>query len=154
MLFFDIIFDTKLYTEINFLFLLFLFLITTIITYLTKSISNQNLISNNMYNLVKLIIMFSLIISFLLHLINFWSYIFSSYNTNLNLFNNTKILNNNIIELTYTSESSNLKKNYELIPFLNKFSLNISLDLYGFVLITLAYIVGVISLLTLDSRLY
>ena len=60
MLFFDIIFDTKLYTEINFLFLLFLFLITTIITYLTKSISNQNLISNNMYNLVKLIIMFSL----------------------------------------------------------------------------------------------
>lgn len=150
MLFLDILFDTKILLEFNFLLLLFLFIISTILVYFTKTISNQKLNNFSIYGLIKIVIITTLIISFLAHIISFWTYLHNTYNYTLDIFSDTKLLNNYTINIY--PNNSNI--NFILYNIPNTLNLNISLDFFGFVLITLAYIVGVISLLTLDSRLY
>ena len=150
MIFLDLISDAKFYIEINFLVLLILFTITCVIAYFTKTISVQKLDNSSIYGLIKMIIIFTLFVSFLAHLIGFWAYLHTLYTNSLYVFSDTKLLNDYSINILFKENSTNLLLHF--IP--NKFNLCVSLDFFGFILITLAYLIGIISLLTLDSRLY
>jgi len=150
MLFESVVFDAKFFFEFNFFVLTLLFIISSIIVYLTKFISNQKLNSSSIYNNIKFIIVLTLIISFFSHIIGFLIYFHNSYKYSLDIFSDTKLLNNYLINITYHQNNNNLI----LFNIFNYLNLNVSLDFFGYVLIALAYIVGLISLLTLDSRLY
>lgn len=150
MLFLDILFDAKILLEFNFILLLLLFVISSMIIYFTKTISNQRLNNYSIYGIIKIIIITTLIISFLSHLISFWAYLHNTYNYTLDIFSDTKLLNNYTIDIYIWDP----KINTILYNASNYLNLNVSLDFFGFTLILLAYIIGLISLLTLDSRLY
>lgn len=150
MLFIDIVFDAKFFFEFNFLILTLLFIISSVIVYFTKFLSNQKLNNSSIYGVIKMIIVITLIVSFFSHIIGFWAYFHNSYKYTLDIFSDTKLLNNHLINISY----HNCETNLILYYISNNLNLNVSLDFFGYVLITLAYIVGLISLLTLDSRLY
>lgn len=137
---------SRIFIELNFYFLFILFLISSIIFYFSKIMSSQKLNENSVFNFLKILNVFSILISFFIHIIGFWFYCLHSYNYSLSLFSEINLYNSYSIEL-----SSNIKIN-EFIP--NYFKSNITIDFFGLILLTLAYIVGFISILALDTRLY
>nr|YP_010632192.1 NADH dehydrogenase subunit 4 [Cryptocaryon irritans]WBP62308.1 NADH dehydrogenase subunit 4 [Cryptocaryon irritans] len=83
---------------------------------------------------IKKLALFSLFVSFFLHILTFTLYFFLS-----------KVLSNYV-----------LSYNYLLIPNLSIFNfyINMSFDFFGLIILTLSYLVGFYSLLALDTRLY
>ena len=140
-------FLSKFFLQLNFYFLIFSIFFSLLIFYLSKYFNIQFFFRNSSsLNFLKLFLILSLVISFIIHCITFWMY----------------------INLIYYFLSFNLSNNYFIIPNLNYF-LNISIfnyfnfeifnvyfsmDFFGFILLFLAYIVGIISILALDTRLY
>lgn len=137
---------SRYFVEFNFYFLFFLFIITTIIFYLNKINSIQNLIFISSFNFIKLLTVAGLLISFFIHILSFWFYCIHSYNYSLNLFSSFNIINFNNINIFENTYS------WSFLPKI--FNINLTLDFFGFILLTLAYIVGFISILALDTRLY
>ena len=134
----------KLLIKFNFYFLLFSLIIILVFFFFSKISNLQSFFKNIfIFSYVRLYLKLSLIISFFIHFIIFLLYInISNYYTNLLYFNDYLLLPNQII-LTNLFD-------------INLFNLNLyfSLDLFGLILLTLAYLVGFIAILALDTRLY
>jgi len=140
-------FLSKYFLQLNFYLLVFTLFFSLIIYYISKYYNLQFFYRNSSsLNFLRLFLVISLIISFLIHCITFWLY----------------------INLLYYFMSFNITNNYFIIPNLNYFfklsllnlfnydifNIYFSMDFFGFVLLFLAYIVGIISILALDTRLY
>lgn len=140
-------FLSKYFLQLNFYFLVFSLFFSLIVYYLSKYFNLQFFFRNSSsLNFLRFFLIISLIVSFLIHCITFWLY----------------------SNLIYYFMSYNISGNYLIIPnlnyfyklsFLNFFNYDIfyvyfSMDFFGFILLFLAYIVGIISILALDTRLY
>ena len=140
-------FLSKLFLQINFYFLIILLIVSAIIYYLSKIYSFQSFFRNSSsLRILRLTLVLGLLISFFLHILTFWLYVNLIYNF-----------------LSYSVVTSYLlipNLNYFLVvKIFNIFSFNLfniyfSIDFFGLILLTLAYVVGFISILALDTRLY
>lgn len=129
----------------NFIFLVLSLLLCSVVAYGSEYSPLRTFFKlSSVTSLLRVFISGSMLISFFVFLINV--FFFSSY---IIIHSNNSIVNLNLYSLNYLSTSTILS-NY----LLNGFNLNLSIDLFGFVLLFLSYIVGFISLLALDSRLY
>jgi NADH-quinone oxidoreductase subunit M len=90
---------------------------------------------------VKYFLMISLLVSFFLHFINFWFYIH-----HVNVLSNF-LLYNFIDEVDFDQSL------FDFIGF-QIFGFNFSIEMFGFIFILLAYLVGIISFLSLDSQFF
>lgn len=132
----------ELINKLNFFLLIFSFFFCIILYYFLSHSNNFIFTANkNIFFYLKFLLLFSFLMSFFFFLIGFFFYI-----TYLN-------------ELTF----SNILLPHYIIPnysfFFNIFFFNwskiyFSFDIFGQFLLFLAYVVGFISLLILDSRLY
>ena len=108
--------------------------------YFSKWFNFQVIIKNySSSNLIRLILISSLLISFIMHCLSFWIFIKCYYSSILNIVFSKTIF----LDLFFFKISLNSLWNFKL-----------SLEFFGFIFILLAYIVGLISFLALDSRLY
>lgn len=123
----------------NFLFSLISILICGIISYCVEYTPLRSFFkTNSIVNVLKItltVVMLASFFIFLLTLFHFFNYI--TVLTNTVLLNNTYLIN-------FSTPVTGSSISY----------FNFSIDLFGFVLLFLSYIVGFISLLALDSRLY
>jgi len=134
----------KLLLKFNLYYLIFTLLLLIIILIFSK-ISNYQSFFKNVYvfSYIKFFLKISLVVSFFLHFIVFLLYInISNYYTNYIIFNDYILLPNQII----------LNDLFNISLFNS--NLYFTLDIFGLVLLTLAYLVGFIALLALDTRLY
>lgn len=99
--------------------------------------------TNILLNFLRPYIVGTLLISFFLFLLNI--FFFFNY---LITYTNSSVLFDNIYSLNYYSFYFTQKLTLSISFF------NFSLDLFGIILLFLSYIVGFLSLLALDSRLY
>ena len=140
-------FLSKFFLQLNFYFLLFTMFISLIVFYLSKYFNLQFFFRNSSsLSFLRLFLILGLLVSFFIHCITFWLY----------------------SNLIYYFMSFNISSNYFIIPNLsyfykfslfnifseNLFNVYFSMDFFGFILLFLAYIVGVISIFALDTRLY
>lgn len=130
--------------QTNFLFLTFSMLLCSIVAYSTEySPLRQFFKFNYVINFLKNYIIISILISFFIFLLNvfyFFNYIV--------FYLNSSLINNSLYTLNISTFI--FYKN----SIFNSLYFNFSIDLFGLVLLFLSYIVGFISLLALDSRLY
>ena len=140
-------FLSKYFLQLNFYFLVFSVFFSLIIFYTSKYFNIQFFFKNSSsLNFLRIFLILSLIISFIIHCITFWFYInLIYYFMNFNISNNLFIIPN----LNYF-----IKLNLFNIFSFNIFNIYFSMDFFGFILLFLAYIVGIISILALDTRLY
>ena len=125
------------------LFFLTVTLIFSVCVYYGSTVFNfQNLIKNfSSIYLVRSILMVSLVVSFFIPCYIFWLYLFNfSYKITLLLYQHD-----------YTKIKWNVLYDVNILVLGN---FNFSFELFGLIFILLAYLVGVISFLALDTRLY
>ncbi len=123
---------SKLLLSFNFFFLVFFFFLCLVLFFFSKITYFQSFFLNKDITLkVQFMLLTSLLISFFLNLISFFTYCF--------------FLKKYLCSMYLNS--------FFFIPTLN-FMNYFSFDFFGFILLFLAYIVGIISFLTLDSRFY
>ena len=125
------------------LFFLIVTLIFSVCVYYGSTVFNfQNLIKNfSSIYLVRSILMVSLVVSFFIQCYIFWLYLFNfSYKITLLLYQHD-----------YTKIKWNVLYDVNILVLGN---FNFSFELFGLIFILLAYLVGVISFLALDTRLY
>lgn len=134
----------KLLLKFNLYFLIFSLIVLIIILLLSKTNNFQSFFKNYfIFSYVKFYLKISLVVSFFLHFIIFLLYInITNYYTNYILFNDYILLPNQLILNNLFNIS------------LYNVNLYFTLDIFGLVLLTLAYLVGFIALLALDTRLY
>lgn len=140
-------FLSKFFLQLNFYFLIFIIFFSLIVFYLSKYFNLQFFFKNSSsLKFLKFFLITGLVVSFLIHCISFWLY----------------------SNLIYYFVSFNISSNYLIIPNLGYFyklplfslvsysifNIYFSVDFFGFILIFLAYIIGIISILALDTRLY
>ena len=123
------------------MFLILIFILSIILYYFSKFFNFQNVLKNfTSSDFIKFILLVSIMISFFINLFSFWIFIKCYYNS-LNFFLYSDFyLNNNLFLFN--------------IPLFNFLSYKTSVEFFGFVFILLAYIVGFISFLSLDTRLF
>ena len=108
-------------------------LITMVVFYFNKTFFTQNLLKfQSCLNLLKLLLVVSLIYSFFIYMV--YAYLYIVYLSNLNY----KFINGS----------------YLYIPTYEMYFFELSTDIFGLVILFLAYFIGVLSLLALDTRLY
>ena len=101
--------------------------------YFSKNYNQQNILSSNSsFTIIKLILVVSNTLSLILYLIFVYFYI-----------NYIIYINNNFIF-----------DKVVITPVNNFYFYDFSIDFFGLVLLFLAYIVGILSLMALDTRLY
>lgn len=136
------IFFLKNCIEFNFLFFIFSLILSIIVYYFSKKNNFLNLIKNfdNVF-VLRLILLCTLLISFFIFFLSFLVFLkFYQSLVYVYLFNNFNFIYNDILFLK--------------IPiFLNIFN-KFSIEFFGFIFIILAYIVGFLSFLALDTRLF
>lgn len=140
---------SKVFLEYNFYFLSVVFLVSFIIFYSSKILPIHELSQNSIFNFIKTINFFCIIISFILHMCNFWFFCLLSYNNDLGVSSDVNLFYINSIDLSY---QNNLLVYPDSNTLLSKYQ--VSIDFFGFIILTLAYIIGFISLIVLDTRLY
>lgn len=140
---------SKVFLEYNFYFLSVVFLVSFIIFYSSKILPIHELNQNSIFNFIKTINFFCIIISFILHMCNFWFFCLLSYNNDLGVSSDVNLFYINSIDLSY---QNNLLVYPDSNTLLSKYQ--VSIDFFGFIILTLAYIIGFISLIVLDTRLY
>ena len=124
--------------QFNFLFALTIFVLTLTIFYFSNNSSKQFLIkSSNSFNLVKFLLILELVVLLISN--NSLLFIYAS---------SLKTLNT-----TVTYSSSSVITNLYSIP-INLFTFSINVDFIGLIFCTLAFFVGLVSLLALDTRFY
>ncbi len=124
------------------LFFIFYFLILIILIYYFSKLYNYQTYFRNYsaVSVIRFLLLTSLIVSFFIHLVVIWLYInYSYYFYGQLLFN-----------YFYFIPEIN---NYLVLNFFN-FNIYLSIDLFGLILLFLAYVVGFLSILALDTRLY
>ena len=140
------LFFFKFLMQFNLNLLLLSSLVVSVLFVFSKLFSIQ-LISktNSVFFYTRYLLIVSLIVSFLIHILTLWFYIFYTREVYNQAFFNDLML----------SPTMSLFYNYNL-NLLNFFPIKIyfSMDLFGFILLSLAYIVGFFSLLALDNRLF
>lgn len=147
MFYMENFFYSKVLFELNIYFIFFNVFILLVLLYFINYTSYNFFFKNNIFlKIVKFWTLFSLLISFFLYLISFFFYInFIYYNSNNNLVSSLNYLPNLLFF-----------DNFFLFNFIsfNWMKLNLSIDFFGFILLFLAYSVGFLSLLALDTRVY
>lgn len=115
-------------------------LFSIIIFYFTKYFNFQLILKNfSSTTIIKFILINSLLISFFINCFVFWIFIKCYYSSINNILYNEYVFLNIF---------------FYRIPLNSFWGLKMSLEFFGFIFILLAYIVGLISFLALDSRLY
>lgn len=140
-------FMSKLLLSLNFYFIFFSCIISAIIYYGSKIFNMQNFFRNfSSMALIKYFLLASLLVSFFIHMLVIYFYCSFYYN-----YLNLVFYDDNLIVPTLTEFN-----NFSFIKFIQTLNINLylSIDLFGLILLLLAYIVGFISILTLDTRLY
>lgn len=129
---------------LNFYYILLSLILIIIIFYFSKFFNYQFFFKNSssLYY-IKNLLLLSLLLSFFFHIIIIWLYV------RFTLFFYSDLLINDLLFLPSISS-------YKIINLFNFsfFKLYFSIDLFGLVLLFLAYIVGFFSILALDTRLY
>jgi len=121
--------------------MIFVFIISVFLFYFSKYYNFQNLIKLfSLSNIFKFILLISMLISFFLNLFSFWFFI-KTYNSSLttSLYSNFYLENNIFL--------------FNIFLF-NFFNYKTSIEFFGFIFILLAYIVGLLSFLALDTRIF
>lgn len=136
MILFEIFLNLKfiIIFNLNFIFISTFFIFIPFFFIIYKS-SNNFILQNSYIIYSKLYLLLTISISFFLLCFSFWQY---------------------LIYILYF-ESSFFFKNLGIIPLINIrsfFFYNLSFDFFGYIILFLAYIVGYIALLALDTRLY
>ena len=122
-----------LFLKLNLIILFISSFISIIVFYFNKIYFFQNLLKfKSFLKILKIFLLIFLLISFFFFLI--YSYVYFIYLSQL-----------------YDSTIYNI---YYYVPVYNMYFFNISVDTFGIVILFLAYFIGVISLLALDTRLY
>lgn len=128
--------------EMNFFFYCFCLFLALIIYYFSKFTNFIKILKNfDSIFLIKTILLFSILISFFLVFCTFWLFVkFYQWNNFYSLFSN--FLDKGLELMTFK------------LPLFNIVFVKFSIEFFGFIFIILAYIVGFISFLALDSRFY
>lgn len=121
--------------NLNFIFFLTIF--CAIIFYFFKFFDFQRFVKNNsVFFFLRFFLLSSIVVSFFIFCFSFWLYCYTS----------NKLIYLNLFDSVFFSFF------FEYKFFV--FNIYFSLDFFSFILLFLAYIVGFISLLALDTRLY
>jgi formate hydrogenlyase subunit 3/multisubunit Na+/H+ antiporter MnhD subunit len=129
----------SLINSFNIILSLLILIFTIIIFYLSQNNSSQFLIKDySSFRFVKFMLIFELVVFFITNLLLFIIY-FSFYK-------------NNQYSIIFYDNSADLYCNYALSFTL--FSYKCTLDLFGLIFSNLAFFVGLVSLLCLDTRFY
>ena len=138
---------SKLLLNFNFYLLIFSCIFSALIFYGSKYFNIQNFYKNfSSMLLIKYTLLSSLLISFFIHLLIIYLYCsFYYFYTNLVLYNDNVVVPS-LIEFN----------NFSFFSFFENFNFNLylTIDFFGLILLLLAYVVGFISILALDTRLY
>ena len=140
------LFFFKLLMQINLNALILLSLFVSILFVFAKIFNLQNITkTSSVFFYTRYFLIVGLIVSFFLHVTTIWFYTFYARELYNSAFFNNLLLTPSMC-LFYNSK----------LTFLNIFFIKIyfSMDFFGFVLLTLAYVVGFFSLLALDNRLF
>lgn len=131
------------FIQLNFLFLFSVLIILSIIIYLVNYFYFKLFYKDSViYYYIKFILIVFIIVSFLLFLLNLW--VFLDYFNSYNKF----IFYNNYLNII------SIEQFCQISLFSSILFIDCSIDLFGLTLLLLSYIVGFISLLALDTRLY
>jgi NADH:ubiquinone oxidoreductase subunit 5 (subunit L)/multisubunit Na+/H+ antiporter MnhA subunit len=121
------------FLKLNLIILFSSIFFSMIIFYFNKIFFFQNLLKfQSCLKFLKLFLVLTLLISFFFFLVYMYTYILYLSNLNYKFVNNT----------------------YLFVPSYNMYFFDISTDVFGLVILFLAYFIGVLSLLALDTRLY
>lgn len=116
-------------------------LVGTLVAYLVYFFSYknqyQNIIKHDIvYNIIKLTLLLSLGLSFVCFILFlYFFYIYYNYMSNYSVFNDYKIISSLYLNMQY-------------------FWFEFSIDFFGIILLFLAYFVGILSLMALDTRIF
>ena len=140
------LYTAKIFLELNLLILILILVVSIIINSFHNEFYKHTIFNNKSINLfLKFIIICSFIFCFYLFVISLFIYCKYSYNYSLFVFS-SYLYNFNSIELyNYTFF-------LKILP--SFFKMQLTIDLFGLVLLLLAYIVGFLSILTLDTRFF
>ena len=140
-------FFSKFLFELNIYFIFISMFVSIIFIYFLNFKNNQNFFKNNSsIKILKFFLIISMLISFFIFLFSFFFYLNYIYNnTNYYLLNNFYLVSN-----------LHFFDNFYLYNFFifKWVKINFSIDFFGMILLFLAYSVGFLSLLALDTRLY
>ena len=137
----------KFLLNFNFYLLLLSCIFSSLIFYGSKFFNIQNFYKNSSsMSLIKYALLTSLLVSFFIHIIVIYFYCSFYYS-----YTNQIVYNDNIIIPSLMEFN-----NFSTLSFFNSFNFNLylTIDFFGLILLLLAYIVGFISILALDTRLY
>lgn len=128
--------------KINFFWLIFCFFLLLILYYF--SVSSNNFIfnkQNNIFIKIKFFLTFFLLVSFFILILSIYVYLINM---------------SEFLSLILTNQNYYIPKYLFFLNFLslNIFKIYLSIDLFGLILLFLAYVVGFISLIVLDNKLY
>ena len=133
---------TRFVIEYNIYYLVFGMLLSGLIYYFSKIFNFQYIYKNySSVFVIRLVLLLSLLISFFVNVFVFWIFIKCYYSSTIFFINNNSV-SNSLDLFSYK------------IPLSSLFSLKLSIEFFGFIFILLAYIVGFISFLALDTRLF
>lgn len=126
----------------NFGFLIVGMVVSLIILFFSKYFNFQILkINKSSLYFIKYILVSSLLVSFFVHFLNFWIFItYLSFNSNFFFYNFS-------VDVEFDQSA------FDFLSF-NIYSFNFSIEMFGFIFIILAYLVGIISFLSLDSQFF
>lgn len=142
----ELFFLVKFITKINFLFLVFSLFFGYIIFYGSKLVNFQFFNQTSASTYIKNAMITVLFGSFGAHLLCFWIY--------CNLY--IRLIKYSLYDSFFVVPSFNNFLKIKTFNFINSevINVNFSFDFFGFILLLLAYVVGLFSLLALDTRLY
>lgn len=133
--------------QYNYIYICAFFMACVLVYYITKIFNFQNFFKHKTsLKIIRVLLILSLLISFFIHIFIFWLYVEQAY-VFLNLSLNSELVVFPKFINTITFNSINIF-NCKVL------NLYLTLDFFGLILLTLSYIVGFISILALDTRLY
>lgn len=138
----------KILLEYNYIYISTTFLVSAIIYYFSKIFNTQLFFRfSTSLKIIRILLILSLLISFFVHIFIFWIYV-----TYIHIYLKLPISSNMLVLPKYQVGSFNISQ----IDFLgfNNLKLYLTLDFFGLILLTLSYVVGFISIMALDTRLY
>lgn len=115
------------------------FLLITVMYYFFTSVNN--LLNNKITNYISVFLIFTLLISFFILIIITYIYIQNNYEQNSCI-----LLNKSYYTFKYTF--------YLNFLYSGIYKFNLSLDIFGLILLILAYIIGFFSILILDNKVF
>lgn len=138
----------KILLEYNYIYIATTFLLSSIIYYFSKVNNSQYFFKfSTSLKIIRILLILSLLISFLIHIFIFWLYV--SY---IHIYLKLPLMDNLIVLPKYQTSALTISS-INLLGY-NSLKLYLTLDFFGLILLTLAYVVGFISILALDTRLY